>query len=147
MKVILLTDIAKIGRKHEVKEVSSGYAQNYLFPRKLAEIASNSKVKNAGILMKRSESEREVQRELLAKNMDALKDIKIVMSGKANEQGHLFQGIHKEEIAEALQKDTKIDVHVDMIELEHPIKSVGDHEITVMAGDNKGTFKLEITPK
>ena len=144
MKVILLTDIAKVGRKYEIKEVSSGYAQNFLFPRKLAEIANKSKSKNAEILMKRGEGERKLQEELLDKNIDALKDVQIQMSGKANKEGHLFQGIHKEEIAETLRKEAKIDIHADMIELQHPIKAVGDHEITVKAGENKGTFKLDI---
>ena len=144
MKVILLADIAKIGRKYEVKEVSSGYAQNFLFPRKLAEIANKAKIKNAEILIKRNEGERKLKEELLSKNLDSLKGVKITMSGKANKEGHLFQGIHKEEIAEALQKDAKIDIDSNMIELSHPIKSVGDHEITVIAGDNKEVFKLEV---
>lgn len=144
MKVILLTDITKVGRKYEVKEVSSGYAQNFLFPRKLAEIANKSKVKNAEILLKRGEGERKLQEELLHKNIEALRGVEITMSGKANKEGHLFQGIHKEEIAETLKKDASIYIDADMIELAHPIKAVGNHEIIVVSGDIKGVFKLEI---
>jgi len=145
MKVILLTDIAKVGLKYDVKEVSSGYAHNFLYPRNLAEIASISKVKNVELMRKKEKEEQELQEELLGKSMDSLKDVKILMVRKANEQGHLFEGIHKEEIRDALLKDTNISIHADMIELSHPIKAVGEHEITVMANNNKGTFKLEIT--
>ena len=144
MKIILLTDVAKIGRKYDIKEVSSGYAQNFLFPKKLAELASDSKVKNAYILKKRGEAEQKIKEALLAKDMSSLQKVKISMSLRANEQGHLFQGIHKDEIAEALREETRIDINADMIELEHPIKSVGDHEIRVSAGDTKVTFKLEV---
>jgi large subunit ribosomal protein L9 len=135
MKVILLTDIAKVGRKYDVKDVSSGYAQNYLFPRRLAEIADKSK---------EAASERLLKEELLLKDLEKLSKVKVTMAGKANEQGHLFQGIHKDEIAEALQKESNIEIHGDMIELEQPIKAVGEHTITIKAKDNTGSFTLDV---
>ena len=112
---------------------------------KVKRIPRNAKAKNAETLQKRVESDRKVQGELLAKNMKDLEKVVVKMSGKANEQGHLFQGIHKDEIADALKKETRVNIDPEMIDLEHPIKSVGDHEIVVQAGESKATFKLEIT--
>lgn len=144
MKVILLTDIAKIGRKYDVKEVSAGYARNYLFPRNLAEQADTAKEKNIALLQKQAEEERKLQEELLEKNISALKGVTVHMKGKANEQGHLFQGIHADEIAEALKKEAGIDVRGDMIEPSEPIKSVGTHTLTVAVGEQKGEFTLDV---
>ena len=58
MKVILLADIANVGQKHDVKEVASGYAANFLIPRKLAEIATDSKIKRVSELKKQHEAEK-----------------------------------------------------------------------------------------
>ena len=94
----------------------------------------------------RADAERKVQGELLAKNFDSLKDAKATISAKANEQGHLFQGIHVDEIVAALKESASIDIDPSMIELKEPIKATGDHEIAVVVEDKKGSFTLEVNP-
>lgn len=147
MKVILLTDVAKVGHKYEVKEVANGYAANYLIPRKMAEVASPGKVKGVEALQKKAVEERKIQEELLAKNLDSLGKVKITMTAKANEKGHLFQGIHKAEIREALAKDAHLDMPEDMIELKEPIKALGEFQIEIKAGDKQGAFTLVVDPE
>ena len=147
MKVILLTDVSKLGRKYEIKEVSNGYAANFLFPKKLAELASKSKLKEIKVLKKRHDDEKEIQAELLAKNFESLEKATATVSAKANEQGHLFQGIHKDEIIDALKKVSNIDLHPDMVEIPKAIKAVGEFEIKVVVGDKEGSFKLIVNPE
>lgn len=144
MKVILLTDVAKLGRKYDIKEVSSGYAANFLLPRRLAELATGAKEKHISKLQERYADERRVQEELLSKNIDALKQVHVTISGKANDKGHLFQGIHREEIAVALKDQARLDVAPESIGLEHPLKAIGEFTMSVLVGEKKGTFKLSI---
>lgn len=147
MKVILLTDVAKVGLKYEVKDVSNGYATNFLFPNKLAEHASESKLKEMAVLKSRADDERKVQEELLAKNFDSLEKAKVTITAKANDKGHLFQGLHEDEIVQALSRDAHINIDSKMIELPQAIKAVGEFEIPVVVGDKKGTFKLTVNPE
>ena len=144
MKVILLTDVHNVGHKYDVKEVASGYASNFLIPRKLAEIATDIKVKRVSELKKQHETEREVQKELLSKNVQSLKNVSIEINAKANENGHLFKGIHKEDIVLQLKEQSHIDIASEMIVLEHPIKEVGEVTIEVKAGDKTGMFTLTV---
>lgn len=144
MKVILLTDVKKVGHKYDVKDVAPGYASNFLFPQRLAEPATPSKIKNIEILQKRALEERKIQEELLAKNLDVLRSVSIVMKGKANERGHLFQGIHTEDIVRALSEQVRVEIRPEMIVLPHPIKSLGDFEISVGMGNARGKFKLSV---
>lgn len=146
MKVILLKDVGKIGRKFDVKEVSSGYAANFLFPKGLAEVATPAKLKKFEELKKQHDEERKVQNELLLKNIKGLSKTKIELRVNANEKGHLFKGIHVDEILEALKVQAHIDLTADMIVLKGPIKALGEFKIDVEVNEKKGSFKLEVSP-
>ena len=144
MKVILLQNVPKVGKKYEVKDVAGGYASNYLIPNKLAEIATKSKVNSLEVLKKRHEQEQTVQAELLEKNFSNLEKAKVTMSVKANDQGHLFQGIHEDEIVAALKEQAHIDIDSNMVQLEKAIKEVGEIDIPVTVGEKSGTFTLTV---
>lgn len=146
MKVILLQNVSKLGLKFDIRDVSSGYAANFLLPRGLAETATDAKLKSLETARKKHADELKVQEELLAKNVAALKDAKIVIEAKANDKGHLFKSIHEKEIVEALKKQKQIDLESSMIVLTQPIKSVGEVEVGVKIGEKVGSIKLEISP-
>lgn len=145
MKIVLCTDVPKIGKKNEVKEVSDGYAANYLFPKGLAERATEKRVERIQIDKKAGEADKEVQHELLKKNLQALKGATITLSEKANEQGHLYEGVHIPELLSALKEQAHIDLAEEHIVLEHPIKEVGEHIIPILVGESKGSFTIAIT--
>lgn len=144
MKIILLQDVPKVGHKYDVKNVASGFAANFLFPRKLAELASDKKIKNIETRQLQAKEERKIQDTLLEKNIEALKNVSIEITEKSNEQGHLFKGVHKEEIVKALKEQGHIDINPDFIVLEQPIKEIGEYEITVKVEDQTEVFKLVI---
>ena len=147
MKIILLKDIPKIGNKFDIKNVSDGYALNFLIPNKLAEFAAFKKIKEIETMKLRYKDEDKLQEDLFIKNMKALNGIKIYMEEKANEKGHLFGGIHKEEIAVELKKQRHIDIKPKYIQLEHLIKEIGEFDISVKAGATFAVFKLIINNK
>ena len=147
MKVILLNNVPKIGHKYDVKDVASGYAANYLFPRKLAEPATSARLKSIEKLQAQAVEERRIQHELLAKNFGALKDVSVTVTGKANEQGHLFKAIKVDDIIAALKEQAHVDIAPEMVALEHPIKALGEFTIHVAHGDASGSFMLSVDPE
>lgn len=142
MKVVLLKDVAKIGKRYEIKNVADGHALNMLIPNGLVEIATPQNLKRVEKIRFALEAERKIQSDLLAKNFKSLEGVKIVVSGKASEKGHLFAGIHKEEITRLLKEQAHVDVLPDFIILEHPLKEIGEHKIFVEVGNKKGYFTL-----
>ncbi len=145
MKIILLKDIAKLGRRFDTKEVSSGHALNLLIPQGLAIAATPDAVKRMEIMKAKIEGEKKVHQDLLVKNIKDLADVTLKVAGKANDKGHLFAGLHREEIAAELQKQTKLQIDPSFIQLEHPIKEVGEHVVEVIGGGKSAKFKLVVS--
>ena len=144
MKVILLNNVPKLGNKFDIKTVSDGYARNFLFPRNLAQMATEKAI--AAIELQKSLHDEKVkaENEALIKKLDKIKDIVISATGKANDKGHLFAGIHKEELAGLFLEQAKIEISPDHIVLENPIKETGMHNIDIKVGDYSVTCKVEI---
>ncbi|MCX6703407.1 MAG: 50S ribosomal protein L9 [Candidatus Zambryskibacteria bacterium] len=144
MKIILLKDIAKVGKRHEIKNIADGHAQNFIIPRGLGIPATDANVKKIEMMKNSSDADRSVQETLLAKNLETLQNTTISISGKANEKGHLFAGVHKDEIVEAVQKQANITIHPDFLMLDKPLKETGNHIVIVQAGGKKANLKISI---
>ena len=142
MQIILLRDVAGVGRKNDLKQVAEGYARNSLIPKGLAADATPEKVKAIRAQQTKQDEEKKVQDDLLAKNIKALHGTTIIIEGKANEKGHLFKGIHREEIAAEIRKRAHFEIPVEAIALPEPIKEVGEREVSISAKESKATFKL-----
>ncbi|HEX7724302.1 MAG TPA: 50S ribosomal protein L9 [Candidatus Paceibacterota bacterium] len=144
MKVILLKDVSGLGRKFDVKEVASGHGLNLLIPRGEAIAATPAALKRVELEKAKIEGERKVREDLLAKNIKDLDGVTITVTGKANAKGHLFAGLHRENLTAELFRQTKLQVDPTFIQVEQPIKEVGEHQITVKAHDKTAKFKLVI---
>ncbi len=131
MKVIFLKDVPRVGRKGEVKDVAEGYARNFLLSKRLAEIATPEREKAALQSKQAASAHREVQKNLLLKTIAELHETPLVIHAKANAQGHLFKGIHTEEILEALRTRGHMHFSTSHVSLAHPIKSVGTFMIPI----------------
>jgi large subunit ribosomal protein L9 len=147
MKVILLTDISKVGRRYDIKEVNSGHALNFLIPKNLAIAATPEALKRIEKMKVQTEGEKKVQEELLVKNLEVLNGTTLTLKEKANEKGHLFAGLHRDEIAKELLNQSRISVDPASIMLEHPIKETGTHIVEVKVGSKSAKFKLIIEAK
>src|SRR3989338_8566966 len=110
MKIVLLKEVAGVGRKYDVKTVSDGYALNFLIPKKLALVATPDVVGHAERLKSQEGTEKKIQEDLLLKNIASLKDVVIEIACKANEKGHLFASIHADTIVKELKAQKGIDV-------------------------------------
>jgi len=147
MRIILLKDIPKIGHKNDVKNVSDGYAQNFLFPQKLAKIATEEIIKEIEEMKKRGESEKKMREVLINKETDKLNNTILEIKSKLNERGHLFAGVHVEEISKELEKKIKIKIDPEYIQLEQPIKEAGEHEVKIKIGEREVKIKIVIIGK
>ena len=110
MKIILLKDIPKVGRKYDIKNVADGYALNMLIPRGLAQIATPQAEKNIESMKAKDMVEKKVQGELLLKSLDVIKTLVINIKEKANDKGHLFAGITKERLVEEIIKTARLNI-------------------------------------
>lgn len=147
MKIILLKDVKKTGKKYEIKEVADGFALNSLIPGKLAIPATvsnikliESKKKADSIFNTKSEAE-------LNKAISEIQNITISITGKVSDKGHLFAGIHKEQISNEIKKQTGLNILADLIILEHPIKTVGEYKINIKIQEREAGFKLIVNPE
>jgi large subunit ribosomal protein L9 len=144
MKIILLKDIPKLGKKYEVKNASDGHAVNFLIPRGFAISATPENLRRFETEKAKYDGERKVHEALLADNLKTLEDTVLTISGKANEKGHLFAGLHQAEITAELAKQTRIQLDPSFIQLDHPIKEIGDHMIEVKGEGKSVKFKVVI---
>jgi len=144
MKVIFLQDVARVGKRHDIKEINDGYAMNFLFPRKLAELATPSAIAELEKRKKNIEIEREVQEELLLKNLEEIKGKVVHLKAKADEKGHLFSKIHNKDIVDEMKREHHADINEEFIVLEKPIKEIGEHDIPIIIKGKKSSFKLVI---
>lgn len=144
MKVILLKDVPKIGRKYDVKNVADGYAVNMLLPRGLAKVATTEAVRQIELLKAQDLTEKKIQEELLLKSLALVKDIRVVITEKANEKGHLFAGVTKERLATEVEKVSRIKLDPETIKIGKPIKEVGEHKVPIEIQGKKSEFILEI---
>ena len=147
MKIILLQDVAGVGKKWEVKEEKGGFSRNYLLARNLAILATPKTLKDAKLRQEQETQKKALHEDLLGKSLENLKDSAIIIERKANEKGHLFDGVDIKEIAGFLKEKLKGEISPDYIQLEKPIKEIGKHEITVQKGDHKVSFQIEIKAK
>ncbi len=147
MKVIFLKDVANIAKKYEVKNVSDGHALNHLFPNGLAEMANDQTLKKVEEMKTQHDQERKIREDLLMKNLNNLSGIRIELKEAANEKGHLFAGIHKPELVKEIKKQTNLDVDEAHIDLDQPIKAVGEYDIKIKVQDKEASFKLIVDSK
>lgn len=141
MKIILLKDVAKIGKRYETKEVADGFAVNSLIPQRLAIAATPDAAKRVALELAREVGEKKVQEELMTKSLQALEGKVITYAGKTNDKGHLFAGLHAKDIAEL------VGMKAEHIVLDKPLKEVGEHPIKIKIADKAATFTLSIKSK
>ncbi len=131
MKVILLEDVKKIGKRFDVKEVSDGYAKNFLFPNGLADTATSSALKQ--LEKKKTEIEKE-DRETM-KHLDEIarkiNDRNLEFPIKTGPRGEVFGSVTKDMILKGLRDTGLIRTERVEIKIERPLKGLGEHKIEV----------------
>jgi large subunit ribosomal protein L9 len=131
MQVLLLKDVAGIGHAGDIKEVTGGYAKNYLLPKKLAVAASEGAQKQAQSIREASERRRD-RKHTEAKSLAArIEGQVLAFKMRSGEGDRLYGSVTNAEIAEALSKAVGVEIERRQVELEHPLKALGQHSVPV----------------
>ncbi|MGO4889042.1 50S ribosomal protein L9 [Anaerobacillus sp. MEB173] len=124
MKVIFQQDVKGKGKKGEIKNVSEGYARNYLFPNNLAVEASKGNVKTLEVKKQSEEKKAAEELEEAKRYKEELESLTVEVRAKSGEGGRLFGAISTKQIAETLKKMKK-KVDKRKIMLDEPIRALG----------------------
>lgn len=134
MKVLLIKDVKDLGKKGELKEVKDGYGQNFLIGKGYALLATNE-------VLRKYESDQRKKAAAEAEELANLKtiekklaELKLTLKRKLGANGSLFGAVTKDEIAHELKDQYSIDIDKKTIEIEHPIKTTGNFDISVKLG-------------
>lgn len=131
MKVILLSELKGKGGEGDIVEVADGYANNYLFPQKIAVAATKGNLKQLE-QRKHNIATREAARIEEAQALKAaLDDLSVKVEARVGEEGVLFGSITAAMIADALKEAEEIEIDRKRIDLKNPIKTAGKHEVVV----------------
>src|SRR2546430_2741076 len=146
MKVILIEEMRGLGSRGDIVSVKDGYARNYLIPKKLAREATAGNLKSVEQERKKWDLLANQEKELAQKAADSVKGVKITVTKRVGDHGQLFGSVTSNEIADALHAKG-IEVDKRRIELAHPIKTIGTHDVEVkLHKDVTAHIQVEVTP-
>ncbi|OIO45279.1 50S ribosomal protein L9 [bacterium (Candidatus Gribaldobacteria) CG23_combo_of_CG06-09_8_20_14_all_37_87_8] len=145
MKVILLKHIEGVGNEYDIKEVSDGYARNFLFPHDLAKKAGEEEIAIAKEMQAKKGEKAKVDLEKTGKLATSLEGYELELEVKVGDKGQLFEKITAPKIAEALKKQG-YHVEKENIILAEPIKEIGEYDVSLKFDHNLETeIKVIIT--
>jgi large subunit ribosomal protein L9 len=145
MKVVLLKDLPGKGRAGEIKEVSKGYAKNFLLPRSLALIATPAVIKEVESRLEREKLEESIDRDKLMELAQQIEGKEIRLKARRGTEERLFGSITAADIAEELSRAIGSVVDKKSIDIEKPLRQTGSYTVAVkLASDIKSQITVVI---
>ena len=146
MKVIFNVDVRGQGKKGEMKEVSDGYARNYLLPRKLPSEATADALNAIKLKEKAKAAQMAKEKAQAEENAKRLSGVVVRIQAKAGQGGRLFGAITSQEISDALKAQHGIEIEKNKIVQSEPIKGFGSFEVKAKLGyEVSGTINVMVT--
>ena len=145
MKVILTQDVRGQGKRGQLIEVSDGYARNFLLPRKLAQEATTDNINTMRMNDKATQERQAKERAEALEISKKMKELTVTVLAKGGGAGRLFGSVTNTEIAEALAKQTGVQLDKRKIALDEPIKTTGLYTVKCKLGyEITGDLKIEV---
>ncbi len=145
MKVIFLEDVKGKGKKGEMKDVSDGYARNFLLPKKLAKEATLDNLNTFKLQEKARLAQIEREKAEANENVKRLESMVVKITAKAGANGRLFGAVTSKEISDALEAQHGMVIEKNKIVLAEPIKSYGSYEVKCKFGyEISGTIHVQV---
>jgi large subunit ribosomal protein L9 len=143
MKVIFNVDVKGQGKKGEMKEVSDGYARNYLMPRNLVTIATADNMNALKLKEKAHAAQIAKEKAQAEENAKKLSGVQVKISARAGANGRLFGAVTSQEISDALKEQYGIEIEKNKIIQSEPIKQFGTFEAKAKLGyEVSGTINI-----
>ena len=148
MKLILNSDVTKLGRKGDIVDVAKGYARNYLLPKNLAIVATDSNIAISEKIQEKRIAEITEGEELAESIKLALADAHLVIPQKSTDEGTLYAAVANNEIVEVIEKFSGFKIEESLIELNDQVKEIGLHNIKIrISEDVDFDVVLEVIPE
>jgi len=148
MKVIFLKDVSGKGKIGEIKDVSAGYARNFLLPHGLALLATSAAMKQVELKQRKGETQEALDKAKLVELAKQIEGQEIHLEARGGSGDRLFGSITTAEIAEELSRVIDFSIDKKKIDLDKPLRQAGSHEVTIkLAGDLKPQVKVVIKKK
>lgn len=128
MKIILQQDVDDLGKEGEIKEVSDGFARNYLIPEGMAKRATEEKVEQVKKKKEKQEQKKQEELEKLQEKVSELDGQEVEVEVKVGEEGQLYESVSAGKIQNAL-KEEDFEIKRKQIELEEPIEELGEFTV------------------
>ena len=145
MKVIFNVDVKGQGKKGELKEVSDGYARNYLLPRNLASEATADNINTLKLKEKARAAQIAKEKAEAEANARKLSGVQVIVRAKAGKNGKLFGAVTSQEICDALKAQFEIDIEKNKIVQSEPIKNFGSYSVKAKLGHEiSGTVNVMV---
>jgi large subunit ribosomal protein L9 len=142
MRVVFLQDVPRVAKAGEIKEVADGYARNFLIPRKLALLARPQALSQL-VTVQRTEARENTELMALAQQIEGKE---VTIKAKAGAKDRLYGSITSADIAAELNKSTGLDIDKRKIELEEPIRQLGNYEVAIrLAKDIVPRIRVSVT--
>lgn len=144
MQVLLRSDVAGVGRRGDIVNVSSGHARNYLLPNGLAVVATDGTVRQSDSMKKARQQKEAADRETATTLIADLGKRQITVTAKAGNEGRLFGSVSAADVASAIAAQTGASVDRKAVVLGEPIRSVGEHQVTIDMHGVSGTVTVSV---
>lgn len=143
MKVIFNTDVRGQGKKGELKEVSDGFARNYLLPRKLVSEATADNINTLKLKEKAHQAQMAAEKAQAEEYAKKLSEVSVTIKARAGQGGKLFGAVTSQEISDSLKEQHGITVEKNKIVQPEPIKAYGAYQVKAKFGyEVTGTINL-----
>jgi large subunit ribosomal protein L9 len=146
MKVILLQDVARIGKRHTEVDVPDGYALNQLIPKRMALPATPQNRQKIGRLQAEKAATVVAGAEAFAAGVAAIRATELKVAAEANEQAHLFQAVHAADVVSAAAA-AGITIDPQWVRFATPVKSLGEHTVTLAHGTAEAHITITVVAK
>lgn len=143
MKVILKEDVVNLGRAGDVVKVADGYARNYLLPKNLVMKSTTQTLKQVNNIKKIMLAEKEKESEESKQIIKKLETIVCLYNRKSDENGHLYGSVDENNVVEFLT-GKGININKNNVIMEKHIKDLGDYEVDIIIGKEKGKLKISV---
>jgi len=144
MQVLLRSDVAGVGRRGDIVNVSSGHARNYLLPNGLAVVATDGTVRQSDSMKKARQQKEAADRETATNLIADLGKRQITVTAKAGNEGRLFGSVSAADVAAAIAAQTGASVDRKAVVLGEAIRSVGEHQVTIDMHGVSGTVTVSV---
>lgn len=142
MRIILTTDVPKVGNRNDIKEFKDGYA-NTLIRSGVALLATPKAIADLKAKQAQNEKKKQEEMKIFESMIASIDNKKIEIKAKANEKGHLFKSINEKDVSKAIRDITDIEVDPNAIIMNH-IKELGSHTVKIKKGDRVGNCEIVI---